>query len=187
MEEYKVELAQNVLKKAGVTKDMTEVASLVAEVVDEDSPHRGFSSMTNKDCDLLYKYAYALVNINQSTLCSLIPDAIIPGSFLPGLQISRMVNARSLEVGTRKIINIFMDNAVFIARQVFNEPRLLVDHEQEVEPTAIPELSCTVNGPLDYVTARAAGIIEMGTYQDKSAPTYHRLSHVRAGWRSRGH
>jgi hypothetical protein len=120
--------------------------------------------MTHKDYDVLCNYRYALININQQSLESLIPDQLIPTSFLPQLQTCRMVSARYLEQGTRKVIIIFLDVAVFVARQVFNEPRLVIDHEQDVEPTKVPELACKVNGPLDYATARAAGRIDMGTY-----------------------
>ena len=66
-------------------------------------------------------------------------------------------------MGTRKIINLFIDIAVYVARIIFNEERLVVHHEWETEPTEIPEIG-VVSGPLDYVTSRAAGKVQMGTY-----------------------
>ena len=64
-------------------------------------------------------------------------------------------------MGTRKIINIFLDVAVYIARKVFHEDRLVVHQEYDTIPTEIPEIG-TVSGPLDYVTSRAAGKANMG-------------------------
>ena len=64
-------------------------------------------------------------------------------------------------MGTRKIINIFLDVAVYIARKVFNEDRLVVHQEYDTIPTNIPEIGI-VSGPLDYVTSRAAGKGSMG-------------------------
>jgi hypothetical protein len=54
----------------------------------------------------------------------------------------RIVSARSLEQSARKVTNIFMDVVVYVSQQILNEPRLVIDHEQHIEPT---------NGPLDYV------------------------------------
>ena len=65
-------------------------------------------------------------------------------------------------MGTRKIINLFLDVAVFIARTAFKgEERLVVHHEWDTEPTEIPEIGI-VGGPLDYITSRAAGRVNMG-------------------------
>ena len=66
-------------------------------------------------------------------------------------------------MGTRKIINLFTDVAVYIARIVFNEERLVIHHEWEIETTEIPEIG-VVSGPLDYVTSRASGKVNMGTH-----------------------
>jgi len=48
------------------------------------------------------------------------------------------------------MINIFPDVAVYIARQVFHEDRLVVHQEYDTVPTEIPKIGI-VSGPLDYV------------------------------------
>ena len=167
-DESKVQLVEDILGKVGVIKTREDLISIMAEVLDDRPLDRSFSTMKVSDYHTLFaNNAVDLININHSSLLSLIPDDLIPSSFLEQLFVTRSVSSRGVESGTRKVINIFMDNAVFVARQVFQEPRLVVDQDTELEPTIVVELSCKVHGPLDYVTARAKGRISMGTsYQN---------------------
>jgi len=57
--------------------------------------------------------------------------------------------------------NIFIDVAVYLARTIFNEPRLIVAQELQTEEADVPEIG-SVSGPLDHVTGRAAGEMDMG-------------------------
>ena len=64
-------------------------------------------------------------------------------------------------MGTRNIMNIFLDVAVYIARQIFGEERLIVHQEHKIVPIDVPEIGI-VSGLLDYVTSLAAGNVDMG-------------------------
>ena len=139
------------------------VVGLVGQWSDMKPTIQTFSRLTTNDFDKLCKYIYDTVNINDDVLRRKVPDSIIPPYFLPMLRISRLVSSRRTEMGTRKIINLFLDVAVYIARIVFGENRLVIHHEWETQPTEIPEIG-VVNGPLDYVTSRAAGRVDMGTH-----------------------
>ena len=167
-DESKVQLVEDVLGKVGVIKTREDLISIIGDVLEDRPLDRSFSTMKVSDYHCLFAdNAVDLININHASLLSLIPDDSIPSSFLEQLYITRLVSSRGLESGARKVINIFIDNAVFVARSVFQEPRLIVDQETELEPTVVVELNCKVHGPLDYVTARAKGRISMGTsYQN---------------------
>jgi hypothetical protein len=94
--------------------------------------------------------------INDEHLESAIPDSIIPPEFLPTLLITRMVSSRNTEMATRNVINALLNMAVYVARKVFHEDRLIIHHEWDVSPVEIPGIGA-VGGPLDYVTSRAMG------------------------------
>lgn len=100
------------------------------------------------------------IHVNDDKLIQAIPDETIPSAFLDMLKISQLVSSHKNEMGTRKIINIFLDVAVHIARQIFHEDRLVVHQAYDNVPTKLPEIGI-VSGLLDYVTSRAAGNDDM--------------------------
>jgi hypothetical protein len=59
-------------------------------------------------------------------------------------------------MGTQNVINLFMNTAVYIARLVFGEERLVINHKVDTDPIEVPEIG-SVNGPLEYITSRLAG------------------------------
>ena len=146
----------------GTDMSKENVVDLVAQWADKRPDVRTFSRLTSDDFNKLCKSIYDIVNINDDVLCQRVPDSIIPPQFLPMLRISRLVSSRRTEMGTKKIINLFLDVAVYVARIVFEgEDRLVIHHEWETEPTEIPEIG-VVGGPLNYITSRAAGRVNMG-------------------------
>jgi hypothetical protein len=157
----KIEFSRELLEMFGIDIPKENVVGLVAKWADEKPDVRTFSRLTTHDHNLLCKSIHNDVNVNYDLLHKIIPDSLISPHFLPMLRISRLVSSRNTEMGTRKIINLFLDVAVYIARIVFNEERLVIHHEWETEPTEVPEIG-VVSGPLDYVTSRAAGKIDMG-------------------------
>ena len=144
-----------------ITKE--NMIGVVAQWADQKPDVRVFSRLTTHDHLLLCKSIQNSINVNDNALQQYIPENVIIPHFLPMLQVSRLVSSRNTEMGTRKIINLFVDTAVYIARNVFNEKRLVIYHEWETEPTDIPEVGI-VSGPLDYVTARASGKVDMGRH-----------------------
>jgi hypothetical protein len=100
--------------------------------------------------------------INDEHLASAIPDSMIPPEFLPTLLITRMVSSRNTEMGTRNVIDVFLNMAVYVARKVFQEDRLVIHHKWDASPVEIPGIGA-VGGPLDYVTSRAMGKKDMST------------------------
>lgn len=160
----KVELTHDVLGLLGHNDPRDELVRVLGEWADRRPNIRTFSRLTAEDYTLLCSKIENEININKTILRDTIPDHLIPAAFLSMLHISRLVSSRNNETGTRKIINLFLDTAVYIARKVFSEPRLVVHHEWETEPTNVPEIGI-VSGPLDYVTSRAAGHLDMGTFQ----------------------
>jgi hypothetical protein len=121
---------------------------------------RTFSELTTRDADLLCKGVQDHININHELLVKKVPDSSIPEHFLPVLRMCRQVASRSTAMGIRGIIDIFVNVAVYIARSVFDEPRLVVDHEVEMQPLKVPMVGI-VGGPLDYVTFRVPGSYPM--------------------------
>jgi hypothetical protein len=73
----------------------------------------------------------------------------------------RSVHTRRIEMGARQIIGHFLTDAVLIARKLFGDGRIVVDREFQVPRTMVPGVGM-VNGPLDFLTARAAGGLQMG-------------------------
>jgi hypothetical protein len=159
--DIKIEFVRTLFGMTGSDLSKEEVISLVAKWIDQTPEARRYSVLTAQDFDKLCPYIKNLICINDEQLIWSIPDQMIPPAFLSMLQISRHVSSRRNEMGTRKIINIFLDVAVYIARQVFHEDRLVVHQEYDTVPTEIPEIGI-VSGPLDYVTSRAAGKVNMG-------------------------
>jgi hypothetical protein len=179
-----VEFSRELLELAGVSMSKEDVISIVGQWAEKRPDVRTFSKLTTQDYNILCKAIHNVININDGLLLQQIPDNVIPLPFLPMLRMTRLVSARSTEMGTRKIINIFLDTAVYIARMVFAEERLVVDHEYETEPTDVPEIG-VVGGPLDYVTARAAGKIDMGTCLNILLLIRDRNTHGGARWSER--
>jgi hypothetical protein len=160
----KVEFSHDLLRLFGLDVSREEIIQKLGEWAYQRPPIRMFSRFTAEDFEKLCPNIENVININEKVLLESIPDQLIPNEFLPMLHISRSVSSRNNEMGTRKIIDLFMDTAVYIARKVFNEPRLVVHHEWEPEPVNIPGFGI-VSGPLDYVTSRASGHTAMGTFQ----------------------
>jgi hypothetical protein len=179
-----VRFSRELLEQAGLDITMETVVELVASWANLKPDIRTFSKLTAHDHNLLCKYIYDDININDQLLCQKVPDSVIPSQFLPVLRISRLVSSRNTEMGTQKIINLFIDIAVYIARIVFNEERLVVHHEWETEPTEIPEIG-VVCGPLDYVTSRVAGKVDMGRLPNSLLLTFNRKIDDRTRWNQR--
>ena len=159
----KIEYTRDILEMVGIDMTKENVVGLVAQWADRRPDVRTFSELTADDFNKLCKSIYDIVNINDDVLRQRVLDSIIPPHFLPMLRISRLVSSRRTEMGTRNIINLFLDVAVYVARIAFEgEDRLVIHHEWEIEPTEIPEIG-VVSGPLDYITSRAAGRVNMGT------------------------
>jgi hypothetical protein len=156
----KIEFARALLGMTGADLSK-EVIKLVAEWTDQTPEARPYSALTDEDFGKLCPYIKNFICINDEQLIQSIPYEMIPPAFLSMLQISRHVSSRRNEMGTRNIINIYLDVAVYIAREVFNEERLVVHQGYDTVPTEIPEMGM-VSGPLDYVTSRAAGNGNMG-------------------------
>ena len=157
----KIEFAKSLLAMNGCHLPKEEIVNLVAKWTDQTSESRTYSVLTAQDFEKLCRYIKDWIHINDDQLVQSIPDQIIPSAFLSMLSISRLVSSRRNEMGTRKIINIFLDIAVYIARQIFDEERLVIHQEYETVPTEVPEIGI-VSGPLDHVTSRAAGNADMG-------------------------
>jgi hypothetical protein len=157
----KIEFVRSLLGMTGSNLSKEEVIELVAKCTDQTPEARPYSVLTAQDFAKLCPYIKNFICINDEQLIQSIPDQMIPPAFLAMLQISRHVSSRINEMGTRKIINIFLDVAVHIAREVFHEDRLVVHQEYHTVPIEVPEVGI-VSGPLDYVTSRAAGKGNMG-------------------------
>ena len=145
---------------AGVEMGKPEVVALIAKWADNKPEVRTFSKLTGQDLLRLCKSIENNIFINDEQLELAVPDSVIPPEFLRMLHITRMVTSRNTEMGTRNVINVFLNMAVYVARMVFKEDRLVVHHEWDASPVEIPEIGM-VGGPLDYVTSRAAGHMDM--------------------------
>ena len=106
---------------------------------------------------LLCKGIYNQINLNDDNLS-------VKGSqttsftphFLPILQICHLVSSINTKMGTRKIINSFIDAVIYVARIVFNEERFVIHHDWETELAEALGIGI-VSGPLDYAAQRANG------------------------------
>ena len=141
---------------AGVEMGKQEVVALIAKWADNKPEVRTFSKLTGQDLLRLCNSIENDIFMNDEQLELAIPDSAIPPEFLGTLRITRMVTSRTTEMGTRNVINVFLNMAVYIARMVFKEDRLVIHHEWDAGPVEIPGIG-VVGGPLDYVTSRAAG------------------------------
>ena len=139
-----------------------DVVDLIGKWADLKPEVRTFSRLTTQDFMRLCKGFQDSIFINDQHLESAVPDSMIPPEFLPTLLITRMVSSRNTEMGTRNVINVFLNMAVYVARKVFHEDRLVIHHEWDVSPVEIPGIGA-VGGPLDYVTSRAMGKQDMST------------------------
>jgi hypothetical protein len=101
---------------------------------------RTYSVLTAQDFEKLCPYIKDWIHVNNDQLTQSIPDQTIPSAFLSMLTISRLVSSRRNEMGTRKITNVFLDVAVYIARQIFHEERLVVIKDVELCPLRCPKL-----------------------------------------------
>jgi hypothetical protein len=134
-------------------------------VIDDEPEVRTFSKLTNDDYIAMCGYVVNSIVFNESLLEQAIPSSLIPSCFLEMLQITRSVSARGLEARCRKHVNHFLDTAVYIARHIFGDERLIVAQEHPTGPVEVPEIG-HVQGPLDYITGRAAGERDMGIYRN---------------------
>jgi hypothetical protein len=79
----------------------------------------------------------------------------------PELRKTSTSKTKEASVNSRQIIGHFLTDVVLIARKLFCDERLDVDHEFQVPPTMVLGVGM-VNGPLDFLTARAVGGLQMG-------------------------
>jgi hypothetical protein len=147
---------------AGVEIAKQEVVALIANWADNKPDVRTFSKLNAQDLMRLCESIQNDIFINDEHLELAIPDSMIPPEFLRMLLITRMVSSRNTEMGTRNVINIFLNMAVYIARTLFKDDRLVIHHEWDASPVEIPGIGI-VGGPLDHVTSRAAGEKNMST------------------------
>ena len=152
----KVDNLCELLSMAGVEMAKQEVVALIAKWADKKPDVRTFSKLTAKDLLCLCESIENDIFIDDEQLELAVPDSMIPPEFLRTLLITRMVSSRNTEMGTRNVINVFLNMAIYIARTVFKEDRLVVHHEWDASPVEIPGIGI-VGGPLSYVTACAAG------------------------------
>jgi hypothetical protein len=124
----------------GVKISKEDTVKLISVWAQSQAEVRTFSSLTTADYHLLCPFIHNRINLNSEVLAQIIPDEMIPSAFLSMLHITKMVSSRSTEMGRRKIINHFLDVAVYLARAVFDDDRLIVDHEYELETTYLPEI-----------------------------------------------
>ena len=120
----KVNTIRDVLATVGVDMMKEEVVQLVGQWADSQPEIRTFSTLNAQDCSVLCPTIHNFISINNKHLSVIVPDSVIPTFFLPNLRMTRMVTSRKTEMGTRAVINIFLDTAVYVARQVFSQERL---------------------------------------------------------------
>ena len=159
------------------------MVQLIADVIDDEPEVRTFSKLTNDDYIAMCGYVVNSIVFNEFLLEQAIPLSLIPSCFLEMLQITRSVSARGLEGGCRKPVNLFLDTAVSVARHIFGDERLIVAQEHPTGPIEVPEIGY-VQGPLDYITGRAAGEKDMGIYRNKLFLTCDRYIDDGGGWRN---
>jgi len=88
-------------------------------------------------------------------------DVNISDGFWTGLRAIRQGMSRVKEMGVRHVIGHFLIHATLIARQMFSDERFIVHSEYEVQKIEIPPIG-KLQGPLDFLTSRAAGYLTMG-------------------------
>ena len=142
-----------------------ELLSMMGQTLDTVPEHRTFSSLTTDDFEKLRAGGErGDIFINEETISNETRDFKIADDFWSGLQGTRQVMSRVKEMGVRHVIVYFLIHATLIARQMFKEERLIVHSECEVEEAAIPPIG-NLHGPLDLLTARAAGYLTMGKHK----------------------
>jgi hypothetical protein len=139
-----------------------ELMSMMGPILDTFPAHRSFSSLTKDDFDKLREGGErGDIFINEKAISEEMRDIQISDDFWSGLQATRQVMSRVKEMGIKQVIGHFLIHATLIAREMFQEERLIVHSEYEVEETEIPTIG-KVHGPLDFMTSRAAGYLTMG-------------------------
>jgi len=151
-------------RMTGYPPDHDSAVTNLADILDTKSEVRTFSSMNNIDYSKLNPGEQGIIWHNENLLVQAVPTEMIPIDFLSTLKLYRRNLSRSMEMGTCQIIGHFLTYAVEIARHKFGIERLVVHTEVEVQPTMIPEIGSAVHGPLDYITAPAAGRVSMRTF-----------------------
>ena len=151
-------------RMTGYPPDHNSSVTNLADLLDTKSEVRTFSSMNNIDYSKLNPGEHGIIMHNENLLVQAVPAEMIPDDFLRTLKLYRRNLSRSMKMGTRQIIGHFLTYAVEIARNKFGIERLVVHTEVEVQPTMIPEIGSAVHGPLDYITAPAAGRVSMRTF-----------------------
>ena len=134
----KVDNLWELLSMSGVEMAKQEVVDLITKWADLKPEVRIFSRLTAQDSMRLCKGFRDSIFINDEHLASAIPDSMIPPEFLPTLLITRMVSSRNTEMGTRNVIDVFLNMAVYVARKVFQEDRLVIHHKWDASPVEIP-------------------------------------------------
>lgn len=137
------------------------LVTALSEVLDRKPELRTFSRLTSMDYEILCPSEAGGILVNQTKLREIIPLEKIPSEFWTCLQVIRSTNSRKMGAGVRQVIGHFLSYAVLIAREIFQENRLCVQHEYEVTATNIPGIG-QVHGPLDFLTGRATGQLNMG-------------------------
>jgi hypothetical protein len=144
----------------GNTPNRGELLQAIAARLDTKPELRTFASLGTKDYELLNPGARGSIKINVEKLAQVVPLTSIPPEFWTCLTMLRMVCARRKEMGVRQIIGHFLSFAIVVARKIFDDERLVLHTEWDVPATEIPGIG-RVHGPLDFLTARAAGRLEM--------------------------
>jgi hypothetical protein len=120
-----------------------------------------------RDYDILNPGEGGLIQINLSRLVELVPATDIPNEFWSCLTALRTVCARTMGMGVRQVIGHFLTFAIVIGQKLFGEERLVLHTEWDVPATDVPGIG-RVHGPLEFLTARAAGKLDMGNITFKT-------------------
>ena len=164
----KVDLISEVCQQLyGDAPEQDELVRALAILLDSKPELRTFTSLGTRDYDILNPGEQGSIQINLSRLVELVPATSIPNEFWPCLTVLRTVCARRMETGVRQVIGHFLTFAIVIARKLFGEERLVLHTEWDVPATDVPGIG-RVHGPLDFLTARAAGGLEMGNITFKT-------------------
>ena len=164
----KIDLISEVCQQLyGDTPEQDELVHALAILLYSKPELRTFASLGTRDYDILNPGEQGSIQINLSKLVELVPATSIPNEFWPCLTFLRTVCARRMEMGVRQVIGHFLTFAIVIARKLFEDERLVLHTEWDVPATDVPGIG-RVHGPLDFLTARAAGGLNMGNITFKT-------------------
>jgi len=118
-----------------------ELLSMMGQTLDSLRDHRTFSSLTTDDFEKLREGGErGDIFINDKTISNEMCDVNMSDDFWWELKAIRQVMSRVKETGVRHVIGHFSIHATLIAREMFNDERLIVHSECEVEETEIPPI-----------------------------------------------